>query len=107
VATLGKFQSDKNGDWVGRVQTSDAKRFIRITRAGHRGKVQPDYVVKKGKAEVGLAWSMVSKGEFEFLDVTFGDQLWGEPRNGILKICSCGCGADLVMLPALGRKAAN
>jgi len=97
MTTIGTFQIDKDGDWVGRVQTSAAKRTIRITAVGRANKLQPDYQVMKGNVMVGVAWWMATKADAEYLEVKFSDKLWGQSKVGVLKICGCGCGAELVM----------
>jgi uncharacterized protein (DUF736 family) len=97
MAKLNVFQTDNYGDWTGRVKTPAGKQFLRISRVGQPGKQQPDYVVMKGKAEVGQGWSMTSNADGEFLDIWMDDRLWGVPKSAILKMCVCGCGGNLIM----------
>ncbi len=86
----------------GEGEDAAAKRFLRISYVGAANASRGDYVVKKGKVQVGMAWWMTSKEDGEFLDTRFNDRLWGAPRPAILKMCACGSGADLVMLPWRG-----
>ena len=72
MAIIGTF-TKQDGSFTGSISTLTVKAKVNITPVEKSGEKAPDFRVYAGNAEIGAAWSAVSKAGKPYLNVRFND----------------------------------
>lgn len=73
MATIGTFNIQENGSYTGSITTLNVKAKLTIKPIDKTSEKAPDFRVLAGDAEIGAAWSLMSKENKPYLSVRLDD----------------------------------